>query len=373
MSGDKKSILICGNYGAGNIGDDAILGGLINLCHSAAMNAELTVMSADPGATRLGFRVKTVWLFPAGVRSVLRFLFGGRAEASIRALWRADLVLLGGGGLFNDERKWAVWIWFVQFWWFWIFRKKVFCVAQSVGPLNSWIGRKMAGFVFRNSAAVTVRDEQSRNLLKKLGVEDVVVLADPAYAVGYAQSNAINRQKQVVLTMRSWVKGDEGKINLAVAEIVDWLAREHDLKTIFVPFQSGDESDLERFNGIVKLVKNRSSLELMEAEDYGQAMQIIGRSELVIGMRLHSIIFAVLCRTPFVALSYSKKVRDFVETLGLEGFCLDYGKVEVEDLKRVIGKALREKGKVAAKLEKNKLMFTYKFFQHEKMIRDLLE
>jgi hypothetical protein len=43
-----------------------------------------------------------------------------------------------------------------------------------------------------------------------------------------------------------------------------------------------------------------------------QIASVIAHSDLVVGMRLHSIIFAILQRVPFVAISYDPKVENTV-------------------------------------------------------------
>ena len=47
------------------------------------------------------------------------------------------------------------------------------------------------------------------------------------------------------------------------------------------------------------------------------AFRVLQQSDLVIGMRLHAIVFAYAAGVPFVALSYHPKVRDFAEVVGL--------------------------------------------------------
>ena len=44
-----------------------------------------------------------------------------------------------------------------------------------------------------------------------------------------------------------------------------------------------------------------------------ELIALMARSELVCGMRLHSLIYAMACAVPFVALSYDPKVRAFAE------------------------------------------------------------
>lgn len=374
MARDKKRILICGNYGASNLGDEAILAGLITLVKSAFSKADIVAMSSDITATKKIFKVNAIWHFPSGLRSFFKYWFSPAGWRSLFTVAKADLVLLGGGGLFADEQRRAVWIWFTQFWWFWLMRKKVICIAQSVGPLNTRVGRALTGWVFRKAVAVTVRDEQSKKVLEKLGVKKVKVLADPAYAIGYQSEASLNRKKQIVLTVRPWIQGDHQNFDQVMAELIIWLKEKYNYETVFLPFQTDYVDDRTRFHLIAKLLTGKSaSLKLVVPEDYAQAIEIIGRSQAVIGMRLHSVIFGVLTKTPFVGISYSKKVRDFIETIGLSEYSLDYADISLENLKKQFEKMEKHRSEIQQKLEKAKLHYTYQFFQNEKILKEVIE
>jgi hypothetical protein len=181
------------------------------------------------------------------------------------------------------------------------------------------------------------------------------VVHHPAYAIGYQNEAALNRQRQVVLTLRPWVNGDHDNFNQIMADFIIWLREKHDLETVFLPFQTDHTDDRERYEQVKKILgRNSAGFKLIIPEDYSQAVEMIGRSEAVIGMRLHSIIFAVLGRTPFLGISYSKKVRDFIETIGLDDFSLDYGKITLEQLKGKFDTLMAKKTEVSMKMEKAK-------------------
>src|SRR5471030_1125084 len=49
-------------------------------------------------------------------------------------------------------------------------RKKVLLLAQGVGPLDSFFGRRMAAAAFDDADVISVRDSESMTTLKNLGV-----------------------------------------------------------------------------------------------------------------------------------------------------------------------------------------------------------
>jgi hypothetical protein len=267
----QQRILICGNYGASNLGDEAILAGLIVLVKSTFPGAKILAMSSDLSVTEKSHRVQAIRHFPAGFKSFFKYWLSFSGWKSLNEVRQCNLVLLGGGGLFADENPRAVWIWFVQFCWFWILRKKVVCIAQSVGPLNTKLGRIFTTFVFKRVEAISVRDRQSKVLLENLGINNIEVFADPAYAIGYQNEAALNRQRQVVLTLRPWVNGDHDNFNQIMADFIIWLREKHDLETVFLPFQTDHTDDRERYEQVKKILgRNSAGFKLIIPEDYSQ-------------------------------------------------------------------------------------------------------
>ncbi len=372
MAADKKQIVVCGNYGASNLGDDAILGGLIHLIKSTWPHSDITVMSAKPAQTAADFRVQAVLHFPAGVRSFFRFWFTTSGWKTIARMAAADIVLLGGGGLFTDEKPRAVWIWFVQYIWFRIFNKKLICISQSVGPLKSKLARRLTAAVFKRALLVTVRDSQSELLLKSLGVKNIHLMADPAFGIGYDQEKSITRQKQVVLSLRPWINGNSKEISGQVAGMIDYLWEKHRLKTVFIPFQTDLDDDRVSYREVADRLVNPEAMTLKTVQDFSQVLEIISRSELVIGMRLHSIIFSILAVTPFIALSYSQKVKSFLQTINLGEYCLDYESFNLTALEKSFLKTQTNYVSLRNQLESQKLRSTYNFFEHEKLLKELL-
>jgi polysaccharide pyruvyl transferase CsaB len=367
-----KNVLICGNYGIGNLGDEAILDGLIRLVSSTWPAAKITVMSSIPAATKKAHKVNAVSLFPSGIRSVFKFWFSLNSVKTMSALRKSDLVLLGGGGLFNDEKWQAIFVWFIQFCWFWAYRKRLVCVAQSVGPLRKWWSRNLVRLVFNYSKLITVRDNSSAKLLQGLSIKDVHVLADPAFAIGYESPLSRNKQNQVVISIRPWQSHNSLALYKEMAQFIDNVFEKKNLRSIFLPFQTEIENDQKCFDKISELLVNKEALEYVQPDDYTHALEIISRSKAVVGMRLHSIIFATLTATPFLALSYSNKVTAYADMIDMGEFVLTSKSFKHSEAVKILNKCLGHCDDISKRLEKEKLKKTYAFFEHEKLLKSIV-
>jgi polysaccharide pyruvyl transferase WcaK-like protein len=72
-------IVICGNYGAENLGDELILEGMLETLRAVSPDAEITVMSGNPKETKWLYKARygmeAVAKFPSGIRSFLKSIF----------------------------------------------------------------------------------------------------------------------------------------------------------------------------------------------------------------------------------------------------------------------------------------------------------
>ena len=62
-------------------------------------------------------------------------------------------------------------------------------------------------------------------------------------------------------------------------------------------------------------------IEKCSPEEY---VEIQSYCDCFIGTRMHSLIMCAVAGTPFLGLNYNPKVRDFMKSLNLHQYCLDY-------------------------------------------------
>ena len=83
-----------------------------------------------------------------------------------------------------------------------------------------------------------------------------------------------------------------------------------------------------------------------------EMMQIIGGAKLLIGMRLHSFIYAFLQKTPVLMLAYQEKVRGMAQMAGVTEDCFDIDSFSPE---AVIGRAEALMDEPQRQLQKTRL------------------
>ncbi len=362
MDEGAKKYVICGHYGATNLGDEAIGMGLIQAIKEANPAHEITVMSYDKKRSKAfykkylpEFAIKTVYLIPLGVRSFLRGIFKGGLKETKNEIKACDRFILGGGGLFTDERLYAVFLWGLQAFYALRFGKPLYLIGHSIGPLKSRVGRWIVRKIFNKAEFISVRDSESKKVLVECGVKkEIHVLCDLAMMVNL--SNKKIEQKgdgnYFILTFRGWDRKLE-KLNKKIEQAVVQIVEKYGLKPVFIPFQVLKENDTEELN---KKIEQKGVLEKIVIQRYQdnvfEILEQIRGAKFVLGVRLHSLIFSSIVGTPFFGISYSKKVENFMKEIGLEKYCLKNDRFDEDSLMEKIEAAIKESGHIREVLSK---------------------
>ncbi|ACT04391.1 polysaccharide pyruvyl transferase CsaB [Paenibacillus sp. JDR-2] len=320
---DKKNyrIVISGYYGFRNSGDEAVLRSiLLALAEQGEANGvqiQPVVLSADPAWTSRMY----------GVEAVRRM----HPKDVLNALRASDGLISGGGSLLQDATgaktipyytgiiKLAQWL-----------GKPTFIYSQGIGPVNRRWMDPLIRSSMRKSAYVSVRDAESAELLKRIGVAAgrIEVVPDPVMglplpagaAAGRAAAAAGEAAAVPVLgvSLRHWRKDGEdlGRAADALAE----LASRRPVRLRFLPFHTPDDAEasklvMERLGG---RLAGGSSAELAAPGDDPQQMLLeVSRCDALFGMRLHALIYAANQMVPMLGLSYDPKIDQFLHRLGL--------------------------------------------------------
>jgi polysaccharide pyruvyl transferase CsaB len=315
-AGKRLRIGISGSYGGMNLGDEAILEGILSQIR-ATVSADVTVFSRNPSDTMARHKVERA----VSAGSLTR----REVTPEIRQL---DLLVLGGGGILYD-RDAANYLREVT-----VAQEvgvPVILYAISAGPLETQAARRAVRETLNAKAptVVTVRDRLGYRLLEDVGVsKEIHLTADPAFLlepedlpVAALEAEGVDFNRPIVgFSVREPgpaapdIRPDEYYALLANA--ADYIVERYGAEVVFVPME---KTDVQHSHAVVAHMNNAERAEILRRKySPRQILDLMGRFEFAVGMRLHFLIFAALRGTPFAALPYASKVSGLLEDLEMD-------------------------------------------------------
>lgn len=332
MTGRVRAVAL-GYQGFGNVGDEAILAGIEELLTGSSLRVVAVIGGPEPiPAYSSALRVTTHRMRPN--------------LAALRALRRARLVLVSGGGLLHDH-----WATVVPTYLAWsvlarLSGARIAWVGVGVGPLRRPISRRLAGPALRLAACVTVRDPESAELISRFAPRvPVTVVPDPAILI----SPPVPRSRAGIgFVVRGPTPGREGEASGMAAALADAAVALGTQAASARLITFGGPRDLAFAEAVRDLAARAgATLSIQElGPDPHAALEQLAGLEAVVSVRLHGVILAALAATPVVPIAYDEKVASIARRLGLDDVCQPAdglsGPRIVEALASVESKASRE-------------------------------
>lgn len=338
------TILIGGYYGAGNIGDEAILAAMVGELRSRRSDLSFVVTSWGPEKTSRDLHVDAIQY--------------NDINALLDAALKADLIILGGGGIFHDY--WGLdpdtylrsRYWDISFFGSMPLLAKLLDIpcmiyAVGVGPFQTDLARQHTRLAFERCQIATLRDSESLEFLEQTGFDVnnpggpvVKVLPDPVFALTTSAADdeevaEFLSQRQVErgtpllgISLRYWdlERPLEEWLPFIANGVREFLNKANQVQVILIPFQvthstahTNDAAVLKKLADLLDMPARVHWIEKPLTPRFAQAL--IKRCTVIVGMRLHSVIMAINVGTPVVALSYAPKVRSVMKRAGLDEFC----------------------------------------------------
>jgi len=322
MDRDVCRLVLSGYYGFNNSGDEAVLQSILLALQAAGdaagIRVEPVVLSGDPARTREMY----------GVEAVHRM----KPAELLGAIRRSDGVISGGGSLLQDATgklsipyylgvlKLAQWL-----------GKPTYIYSQGIGPVERPVYFRPIRRIFSRCRYVSVRDRESAELLQRMGYTGAVeVVPDPVMGLPLQQipaspaaealgaANASARPPVVGVSVRFW-NADRSEL-AALAEALVELRRLRQVELRFLPFHP--PGDIEASHEVIRRMGAGAPADgppitvLGEGLDHPQRMLAeVASCDLVIGMRLHALIYAASQQVPIVGISYDPKIDQFLNRL----------------------------------------------------------
>jgi polysaccharide pyruvyl transferase CsaB len=340
----SRVLILCGDA-EHNLGDRAILQAMCQELRAARPDIKLTVLSRNARRAAQDFGADVL---PPGWRGLARVC---------RAAAASDLVLCGGGGLFQDDDSlikmpyWGLRVAFAR-----LLSPRVVGYALGVGPLRAASSRLFARLAFACMEQVSVRDHRARAVAQALTGKPVIVLPDPALLLRAAEPETtrawlaakgvpLDGRPLVGVAARRWFPPrrriiphqiavrlglpDEqrsaagNRLLDLIAEVLNRMVRRHDAYVLFLPTycvpHEGDDRVCEQILRRMRKPAGR----VLRIEGASLYKAVAGQLDVMLGGRMHPTIFAAAAGTPVVGLAYNQKFRGFFDLLGCPERVLD--------------------------------------------------
>lgn len=310
----KRTIVISGYYGFGNSGDEAVLQAIVNALRIQSeqfdQKLRIIVLSANPEHTRKQY----------GVEAVQRM--------SISQIWKAlrqaDALISGGGSLLQDATSWRTIPYYLS-----VIKMAqiqsvpVFIYAQGIGPVHSPRYSRWISAIFKKTAGISVRDPQSAAFLKKIGISEQRIIQVPDPVMGLFSERSATRPPRagtfetVGVAVRKWhsTYRELREIGKALALI----SSEREIQVKMLPFHQPEDEAASAI--VLEAMKEFGASNVPiewvtgAGDDPLKMMDEVQLCDVLIGMRLHALIYSATRFVPSVAISYDPKIDQFMQQI----------------------------------------------------------
>ena len=292
------SVFVSAWVGAGNLGDELLFRRLQQRLSEAGAD-DVTVVSLDPPATESLHGVAAI--HP-------RDLLG-----ATRAIRRADLVIVGPGGLLQDRSSpfnlpyqlhramLARWL-----------RTPVLGMGLGADPMARLGSGSLLRLGLGHAAAVAVRDEPSRVSLEQHRV-DATATADLALATPSPPPRTPS--PTLTVSLRPWRDGGRLPVRWqrhelssnqvdATATALDEIAHAHELGIRFVAFEPHTDHPLHE-----AIAARMTATTECVVPHLDELVDTIADSHATVATRYHAGIVALVAQRPLTLIGYAPKVR----------------------------------------------------------------
>lgn len=354
-------IVISGYYGFGNTGDDSLLSVIVNRLRAVCPGESVTVLSKRPRDTARY----------CAVRSIRRFnLF-----AIVSELKRAKLFINGSGNLFQNGTSTRSLIYYT------FLTKlasrlgcKTMVYAGGIGPLEGDYARSVSRETLDLSDRVTLREKMSLDVMRDIGADTskTTVTADPAYLIKPESPEWISyvvRRERIpdsffIVALRDW-DGVSPDYEASVAAAVSASAKLLASSPVFVAMQRS------RDLAVCSRVASLSGGTVLSPLSAPELVGIFSRARLVIGMRLHTLVYAAVASTPFVGLAYDMKIKAMTAQFGLDCY-VDVRSLTSDALLRVVSRVDSNRALLKSQIARQTALFAAQALTDAKTAEELL-
>ena len=362
-------VLISGYYGFNNIGDESVLRAVVTNLRARLKDIEITVLSQRPEDTMEKF----------GVRAVPRM----SPLAILREVGRCDMLISGGGSLLQDvtsSKSIHYYLLIINL--ALALRKKVFIYSQGIGPIRDAGNRRRTARTLKHVHGIVVRDDGSRKLLEEIGIpaERVIVTADPVLRIerpalepGAEILRAEDAERLKNCPLIGWAvkeRNPDSPFAKEVERCICWLEETYHARCVLIPFHYEEDLNFAIQAADRLSAQNVGCIRSKHLSD--EMLSIIGNMDFLVGVRLHSLIYAAVMDVPMLGISYDPKVDAFLNSIGQQAVSAT-GEFTLEQFRPAFEKAWKERETLRRSIAARRDALQKKLNTNENMIAALID
>lgn len=314
----KIGIIVESWAGTSNLGDNAIFSGLLNLIRSKiSRNASIFAIVANDKIIKANYDVDDSVAISESFRP-------SKLVKILSFLRRSNLLVFGGGDVVGGNIRTMLLLILAK-----ILGIPIMFCGVGVIPVDNCFIRFVMRWILNSIELITVRDNYSLDILRKkynIARPSVYVTGDLAFSMQPPVKNfsAPGAKLKVGVNVRPYSsmysfycpKWPDNVYEI-IAEACDHLIDRYDANIVFFPLeQMGPYSDIGAIKKVIGLMRNTKQVEVAKNINTPQkAMEQISQVDLLIGFRLHALIFAVNVGLPVIGVSYAPKVESFLDAI----------------------------------------------------------
>ena len=332
----KNRVLVCGSYGRGNAGDDAILKAVVREIYDTREDAEICVMSKNPKQTSLSYHVRSIYTF-----NIFKML---------SALSKSYLYINGGGSLIQDSTSSrSLYFYLLTLRAARLCGCKVMMYGCGIGPVRKRGNRRLASRVIDKSVdCITLRDPDSFAELQRMNVTrpKMFLAADPTLRIEPASDREIEAvfeneglsvsESYLCLAIRNWKN-----IELKIPHIVfaaKYAFERYGLKIVLMPMERNRDLPIahllaDKIGEVATVIEGKY--------DVHTVIGILSKMRVIMAMRLHALVFGAGQGVATIGIAYDDKVSGFMNYIGRE-MCVLYDECNEDILCGFIDKTMND-------------------------------
>jgi polysaccharide pyruvyl transferase WcaK-like protein len=371
--GTMPTITVLGNFSGRNAGDAAILGNLLHDIHAVRRDVRFLVPTARPAfvARHFGdYPVTPLGMMPWNL--ALKNL----GWPMLRAMLWTDMVLITDNILFDRE------LYNPAFNYLYAIslcaplarrrRIPVMLYNASLGPIGSAAGARALQRVMDASPLSILRDEQSEQLLRRLGLRYPRVLLHADCAINTVPSPAermaalIRREGlfsnpggTIGFNVNAYMDGWSGQGTFSreaflqeMAAAADQVVARLGVDLLFIVSQL---MDMENTQDCMARMRHRDRARMVTnaACTYADLAGLLARVELHVGLRTHPLIFSAAVGTPMLNINSYPKSAGFMASIGQQRWQIECRGLKAARLVELILQAWEARAATRAALRRS--------------------